>query len=144
MVDSHTTVGAGTQIGARVRITSGTQIGGLIEPLQHLPTIIGDDVVIGGQCGIYDGVAVGSGAVLSAGTILTRQSRIYDPKTKEVYCASAGRSLVVPPRAVIAPGARLLNKGAGAKSGLMLQVLVIFGWRDDGEGKEFIWEDLME
>jgi 2,3,4,5-tetrahydropyridine-2-carboxylate N-succinyltransferase len=144
VIDSHVSVGVAAQIGARVRITAGTQIGGLIEPLGQLPVVIGDDVQLGGQCGVYDGVSLGAGAVLCAGTIVTRQSMIYDPKRKEVYRASASCPLMIPPMAIIGTGARFLNKGEGIKSGLMVQVLIIAGWRNEIDPRQLLWEDLME
>jgi len=130
-LDSHVMVGLCAQLGERVQVSSGTQIGGVIAPLDRLPNVIGDDVIIGGNCGIYDGVQVGQGAVLGAGTILTGQSRVYDLKNQQIYRHTSQQPLTIPPGAVIVPGAQPVVRGPAANSGLMIQVPVIVGYRDD-------------
>lgn len=130
-LDSHVMIGLCAQIGERVQISSGSQIGGLIAPLDRLPNIIGDEVVIGGNCGIYDGVQVGRGAMLAAGTILNGQSRVYDLKRQQIYRRTPEQSLAIPPQAVVVPGAQPVVRGSAGGSGLMIQVPVIVGYRDD-------------
>lgn len=130
-LDSHVMIGLCAQIGEQVQISSGTQIGGVITPLNRLPNIIGDGVVIGGNCGIYDGIQVGPGAVIAAGTILTGQSRVYDLKHQRIYRSTPQQPLAIPPRAVVVPGAQPVVRGPAANSGLMIQVPVIVGYRDD-------------
>lgn len=130
-LDSHVMIGLCAQLGERVQVSSGTQIGGLIAPLDRLPNVIADDVIIGGNCGIYDGVQVGKGAVLGAGTILTGQSRVYDLKNQQIYRHMPQQPLTIPPRAVVLLGAQPVVRGPAANSGLMIQVPVIVGYRDD-------------
>jgi 2,3,4,5-tetrahydropyridine-2-carboxylate N-succinyltransferase len=138
-VDSHVTIGACTQIGASVRIGCGSHIGGVIEPLEALPSIVCDHAVIGPNCGLYDGVSVGEGAVLMPGCILTGRSRIYDFRRKVVYGAPRGRNLFIPPGVVVAPGARPMGRGSAEESGLLLQVPVIIGDRAEIDlGDDFL------
>jgi 2,3,4,5-tetrahydropyridine-2-carboxylate N-succinyltransferase len=144
VLDSHVLVGACAQIGERVQIGCGVQVGGHIQPVESLPVIIGDDVVVGGQCGIYDGATVGDGAILCAGTILTAQTRVYDAMRKQIYTASPHRSLVIPPMAIVMPGARQLAKGKCEGSGLLVHVPVIVGYRDDASLSGSLLDELMD
>ena len=130
LLDSHVTIGLCAQIGERVHIASGANIGGVINPLQQLPTIVCNDVVIGGNCGIYDGVFVGEGALISAGTILNGQTPIYDVVRRTYYRASPGELLIVPPFAVVFPGAHALENGAAEGPSPLVQIPVIIGYRD--------------
>jgi 2,3,4,5-tetrahydropyridine-2-carboxylate N-succinyltransferase len=142
-IDSHCSIGACTRIGKRVAINPGVQIGGVMQPIEMLPTIIGDDAILGGQSGVYDGVLVSAGAVIAAGVVLTRQSVLYDPRRKETHRSAPGGSLIVPPMAVVVAGARFLDKGAGVGSGLLANVPVIAGYRDDPNLGEFVLSELM-
>lgn len=144
VLDSHALVGACAQIGERVQIGAAAQIGGHIEPVDVLPVIIGDDVVMGGQCGVYDGAVIGAGAVLAAGTMLTAQTRVYDGIRKQIYEASAHRPLVIPPMAILMPGARQLSKGKYAGSGLLLHVPVVVGYRDDPSLPASLLDEFMD
>jgi 2,3,4,5-tetrahydropyridine-2-carboxylate N-succinyltransferase len=139
MLDSHVMVGICAQIGRRARISSGTQIGGFLHPLDRLPTIISDDAVIGGNCGVYDGVVVGAGAILAAGTVVTAQSRIYDPIRRQEYRAAADSPLVIPPLAIVVPGARTTLRDPA----LMVQVPIIAGYRDDPALSEDLLQGLL-
>ena len=143
-LDSHVMIGPCAQIGAGVRISSGTQIGGVLTPLEAFPAIVEDHVVIGGNCGIYDGVFIGEGALLHAGTVLTAQSRVYDLRNKRVYRAGLGQPLAIPPRAIVMPGARPLTKGAAAQSGLLIQMPIIVGTTDTTNANEDLLADLLE
>jgi 2,3,4,5-tetrahydropyridine-2,6-dicarboxylate N-succinyltransferase len=140
LLESNVTIGIGSQIGERVSIGSGTNVGSLLgPPADRLPTVICDEVVMGGNCGIYGGVYVGRGAVISAGTIVTAQSRVYDLVKKQYFKSQHGQPLAVPPKAIVAPGARALRKGPAAGSGLLLQLPVIVGYRDDPAlGEDFL------
>jgi 2,3,4,5-tetrahydropyridine-2,6-dicarboxylate N-succinyltransferase len=145
MLDCYVTVGLCAQIGERTSISSGTHIGGFLgPPAERLPTILCDEVIVGGNCGIYGGVYVGRGAVLAAGTILTGQSRVYDAIKKQYTKSHQGQPLAIPANAIVAPGARAITKGPAAGMGLMLQLPVIVGYRDQpGIGEDFLagWMD---
>ena len=131
MVDSHALVGSCAQIGKRVHLSAAAQIGGVLEPVNASPVVIEDDVLIGGNSGVYEGTLVRKGAVLAAGTILTRGTPLFDLVKGEVLRASAGSPLVVPENAVVVPGARAVSKGKGQEWGLSLYAPAIVKYRDD-------------
>ena len=143
-LDSHVMVGLCAQIGERVQIGSGTQIGGYIDPPDRLPTVIGDEVVIGGNCGVYDGVHLQDGVMLAAGVILTAQSRIFDPAKEKYYCARKNQPLIVPPMAIIVMGARPMTSESAAKAALCVQVPIVAGYRDDPDLKDDLLRNLTE
>jgi 2,3,4,5-tetrahydropyridine-2-carboxylate N-succinyltransferase len=143
VLDSHVSVGLGAQIGEGVHISSGTHIGGVVAPLWRYPNILGDDVVVGGNCGIYDGVEVGRGALLGAGTILTGDTRVYDIRSGEFYQRDGEQSLKIPPMAVVMMGARPITGGPAAALGLTLPVPIIVGYRDDPNFKNDFMRELM-
>jgi 2,3,4,5-tetrahydropyridine-2-carboxylate N-succinyltransferase len=133
MIDSHALVGSCAQIGKRVHLSAAAQIGGVLEPVNAAPVIIEDDVLVGGNCGVYEGTLVRARAVLGAGTILTRSTPLYDLVRGEVYRASHEQPLEVPENAVVVPGSRAVTKGKG-KSGewnLSLYTPVIVKYRDE-------------
>jgi 2,3,4,5-tetrahydropyridine-2-carboxylate N-succinyltransferase len=133
MIDSHALVGSCAQIGKRVHLSAAAQIGGVLEPVNAAPVIIEDDVLVGGNCGVYEGTLVRARAVLGAGTILTRSTPLYDLVRGEVYRARKEQSLEVPENAVVVPGSRAVTKGKG-KSGewnLSLYTPVIVKYRDE-------------
>ena len=131
MVDSHALVGSCAQIGKRVHLSAAAQIGGVLEPVNASPVIIEDDVLVGGNCGVYEGTVVRRGAVLAAGTILTRGTPLFDLVKGEVLRASGEQPLVVPEKAVVTPGARAVTKGKGQEWGLSVYAPVIVKYRDD-------------
>jgi 2,3,4,5-tetrahydropyridine-2-carboxylate N-succinyltransferase len=131
MVDSHALVGSCAQIGKRVHLSAAAQIGGVLEPINAAPVIIEDDVLVGGNCGVYEGTLVRAHAVLGAGTILTRSTPLYDLVRGEVYRATADQSLEVPENAVVVPGSRAVKKGAGVEWNLSLYTPVIVKYRDE-------------
>ena len=131
LIDSHALVGSCAQIGKRVHLSAAAQLGGVLEPVHATPVIVEDDVLIGGNCGVYEGTLVRSGAVLGAGTILTRSTPLYDLVRQEVYRASDDQPLEVPAGAVVVPGARAVRKGRAAEWGLSLYAPVIVKYRDD-------------
>jgi 2,3,4,5-tetrahydropyridine-2,6-dicarboxylate N-succinyltransferase len=131
MIDSHALVGSCAQIGKRVHLSAAAQIGGVLEPVNAAPVIIEDDVLIGGNCGVYEGTLVRARAVLGAGTILTRSTPLYDLVRGEIYRASAEQSLEVPENAVVVPGSRAVKKGKGAEWNLSLYTPVIVKYRDE-------------
>jgi 2,3,4,5-tetrahydropyridine-2,6-dicarboxylate N-succinyltransferase len=131
VLDSHVMVGACTQIGEGVHVGPGTQISGVINPLEYLPSIIGNDVIIGGNCGLHDGVCIGDAAVLAPGTVLSGFTRLYDSVRKLEYKRVGSQPLVVPPKAIVASGARFVADCA-ATSVLPIDGIVI-GYRDQGD-----------
>lgn len=131
MVDSHALVGSCAQVGARVHISAGAQIGGVIEPVGALPVIIEDDVLVGGNTGIYEGAVIKSRAVIAAGTVLTGSTPVYDLVHGKVIRPEPGQPLVVPSGAVVVPGARAVTVGPGKDWGLSLATPVIVKYRDD-------------
>jgi len=131
MIDSHALVGSCAQIGKRVHLSAAAQIGGVLEPVNAAPVIIEDEVLVGGNCGVYEGTLVRARAVLGAGTILTRSTPLYDLVRGEVHRASADRPLEVPENAVVVPGSRALNQGKGAEWNLSLYTPVIVKYSDE-------------
>ena len=143
MIDSHALVGSCAQIGKRVHLSAAAQIGGVLEPVNAAPVIIEDDVLIGGNCGVYEGTLVRTRAVLGAGTILTRSTPLYDLVHGEVYRATAERPLEVPENAVVVPGSRAVTKGKGKADGwgLSLYTPVIVKYRDEKTERGIELED---
>jgi len=131
MVDSHALVGSCAQVGKRVHLSAAAQVGGVLEPVNAAPVIIEDDVLVGGNCGIYEGTLVRARAVLGSGTILTRSTPLYDLVRGDVYRASADRPLEVPENAVVVPGSRAVTKGKGIEWNLSLYTPVIVKYRDE-------------
>ena len=125
MIDSHALVGSCAQIGRRVHLSAAAQIGGVLEPVGALPVIVEDDVLVGGLCGVFEGTIVGEGAVLAAGTVLTRSTRVFDLVNESVLQGSAERPLTIPPRAVVVPGSRPARGELAARHGLQLYTPVI-------------------
>jgi 2,3,4,5-tetrahydropyridine-2-carboxylate N-succinyltransferase len=141
MVDSHALVGSCAQIGKRVHLSAAAQVGGVLEPVNAAPVIIEDDVLVGGNCGIYEGTLVRARAVLGAGTILTRSTPLYDLVHGEVYRATPEKPLEVPENAVVVPGSRAVKKGKGADWNLSLYTPVIVKYRDEKTDKGIELED---
>jgi 2,3,4,5-tetrahydropyridine-2-carboxylate N-succinyltransferase len=130
LIDSHALVGSCAQIGARVHISAAAQIGGVIEPVGALPVIVEDEVLIGGNTGLYEGAVIKRRAVVAAGTILTGSTPVYDLVRGEIIRPTADRPLVVPEGAVVVPGARAVSGGRGPEWGLSLATPVIVKYRD--------------
>ena len=135
MIDSHALVGSCAQIGKRVHVSAAAQIGGVLEPVNASPVIIEDDVLVGGNCGVYEGTLVRSRSVLGAGTILTRSTPVYDLVRGEVYRADSERALEIPEGAVVVPGSRAVKKGQAAEWGISLYTPVIVKYRDEKTDK---------
>ena len=130
LIDSHALVGSCAQVGRRVHISAGVQIGGVLEPVGEVPVVLEDDVLVGGNCGVYEGAIVRERAILGAGVILTAATPVYDVVRGQVYRKEAGRPLEIPAGAVVVPGARAMREGQGAAWGLALQTPVIVKYRD--------------
>jgi 2,3,4,5-tetrahydropyridine-2-carboxylate N-succinyltransferase len=131
LIDSHALVGSCAQIGRRVHLSAAAQIGGVLEPVGALPVIVEDDVLVGGNTGVYEGTVVKERAVIAAGVVLTASTPIYDLPKGTIIRAEAGEPLVVPAGAVVVPGARSVQAGAGREWGLSLATPVIVKYRDD-------------
>lgn len=131
MVDSHALVGSCAQIGKRVHISAAAQIGGVLEPVNAAPVVIEDDVLVGGNCGVYEGTIVRTRAVLAAGVVLTRGTPVFDLVHETVYKASGDSPLEIPEAAVVVPGTRAIKSGWGAEQQLGLQAPVIVKYRDE-------------
>src|SRR5215207_2449274 len=131
MIDSHALVGSCAQIGRRVHLSAAAQIGGVLEPVGALPVIIEDDVMVGGNCGVYEGAIVKRRSVLAAGTVITGSTPVYDLPNGRVIRGEAGAPLVIPEGAVVVPGARHVTTGRGPEWGLSLATPVIVKYRDE-------------
>ncbi|OFW00854.1 MAG: 2,3,4,5-tetrahydropyridine-2,6-dicarboxylate N-succinyltransferase [Acidobacteria bacterium RIFCSPLOWO2_02_FULL_68_18] len=131
LVDSHALVGSCAQIGAKVHLSAAAQIGGVIEPVGAMPVVVEDEVLVGGNCGVYEGAIIRRRAVLASGTIITGSTPIYDLPNGRIIAPVSGQPLVVPEGAVVVPGARRVTVGAGREWGLSLATPVIVKYRDE-------------
>jgi 2,3,4,5-tetrahydropyridine-2,6-dicarboxylate N-succinyltransferase len=143
MVDSHALVGSCAQIGKRVHISAAAQIGGVLEPVGAVPVVIEDDCLVGGNCGVYEGTIVREGAVLAAGTILTASTPVFDLVHGNMIKRAEGRTLEIPPGAVVVPGSRAVRSEKGQEWGLSLYAPVIVKYRDDKTDKSTQLEDYL-
>jgi 2,3,4,5-tetrahydropyridine-2-carboxylate N-succinyltransferase len=132
MIDSHALVGSCAQVGARVHLSAAAQVGGVLEPVGAMPVIIEDDVLVGGNSGIYEGAVVRKGAVIGAGTILTGSIPVYDAVNGRVLRKTPEMPLTIPEGAVVVPGTRPLNSEYGVEKRLHLSCAVIVKYRDKG------------
>ena len=130
LIDSHALVGSCAQVGARVHVSAAAQIGGVIEPVGAMPVIVEDDVLVGGNTGIYEGAVIKARAVIAAGTVLTGSTPVYDLVHERIIAPVAGEPLIVPEGAVVVPGARAVSVGAGREWGVSLATPVIVKYRD--------------
>lgn len=144
MIDSHALVGSCAQIGARVHLSAAAQIGGVLEPIGASPVIIEDDVIIGGNSGIYEGITVKKGAVIGAGTVLTASVPVYDLVNGERLKVERGESLVIPENAVVVPGSRPMNSSPFAREHqLQINCGLIIKYRDDKTDAATALEELL-
>jgi len=143
MVDSHALVGSCAQVGARCHISAASQIGGVLEPVGAMPVIIEDDVLVGGNCGVYEGTVVKKRAVLGTGTILNRSTPVYDLVRGEVYSATEDEPLMIPEEAVVVAGSRAVTRGKGQDWGISLYTPVIVKYRDSKTDTKIQLEDLL-
>ena len=131
MIDSHALVGSCAQVGERVHLSAAAQLGGVLEPVNASPVVVEDDVVVGGNCGIYEGTVVRRRAVIGAGVVLTRGTPVYDLERQTIHRAEASKPLIIPENAVVVPGARAVKDDWGKREGLSLQTPVIVKYRDE-------------
>jgi len=143
MVDSHALVGSCAQVGKNCHISAASQIGGVLEPVGALPVIVEDEVLIGGNCGIYEGTVVKRRAVLGTGTILNRSTPVYDLVRNTVYRATDDEPLVIPEEAVIVAGSRAVTSGPGKEWGISVYTPIIVKYRDVKTDTKIQLEDLL-
>lgn len=143
MVDSHALVGSCAQIGRRVHLSAAAQIGGVLEPAGALPVIIEDEVLVGGNCGVYEGTIVRERAVLAPGTILSGGTSVFDLVNDRVYRREGDRPLEIPAGAVVVPGTRPVKSGPGAGAGIGLYTPVIVKYRDEKTETSVRLEELL-
>jgi 2,3,4,5-tetrahydropyridine-2-carboxylate N-succinyltransferase len=143
MVDSHALVGSCAQVGKSCHVSAAAQIGGVLEPVGALPVIIEDEVILGGNCGVYEGTVVKRGAVLGTGTILNRSTPVYDVVNGTVHAATEDQPLVIPEKAVVVAGSRPISHGPGKDWGLSLYTPVIVKYRDAKTDLRTQLEDLL-
>ncbi len=140
MLDSHSLVGSCAQIGRNVHLSAGSQIGGVLEPIGARPVIVEDDVFIGGNCGIYEGVLIRKGAVVASGVILTSSTKIFDVVNETIYSGSADSPLVVPENAVVVAGSRKLKGDFAEEYGLSVYSPIIIKYRDERTNTKSVLE----
>jgi 2,3,4,5-tetrahydropyridine-2-carboxylate N-succinyltransferase len=143
MVDSHALVGSCAQIGRRVHLSAAAQIGGVLEPAGALPVIIEDEVLVGGNAGVYEGTIVRERAVLAPGTILSGGTSVFDLVHDRVYRRDGSRPLEIPAGAVVVPGSRPVKSGPGAAAGIALYAPVIVKYRDEKTDTAVRLEELL-
>jgi 2,3,4,5-tetrahydropyridine-2-carboxylate N-succinyltransferase len=143
MIDSHALVGSCAQVGRSCHISAASQIGGVLEPVGALPVIIEDEVLVGGNCGVYEGTIVKRRAVLGTGTILNRSTPVYDIVRGKVYAATDSEPLIVPEEAVVVAGSRSISRGVGLDWGISLYTPVIVKYRDSKTDAKIRLEDLL-
>ncbi len=143
MIDSHALVGSCAQIGKRVHISAAAQIGGVLEPVGAVPVIIEDDVLVGGNCGVYEGTIVRERAVLATGTVLTGSTPVYDLVRNQIYQRQSDRPLEIPAGAVVVPGARNIQTEPGKSWGLSLYAAIIVKYRDEKTERSVQLEDYL-
>ncbi len=143
MIDSHALVGSCAQIGKRVHLSAAAQIGGVLEPIGAMPVIIEDDVLVGGNCGVYEGAIVRERAVLAAGTILTGGTPVYDLVRDAVYRKTDDQPLEIPAGAVVVAGSRAITQGKGAELALSVYTPIIIKYRDEKTDASVQLEDFL-
>ncbi len=131
MIDSHALVGSCAQIGKHVHLSAAAQIGGVLEPVGAVPVIIEDDVLVGGNTGVYEGTIVRERAVLASGVILTRSTPVFDLPNGRVIKADGDKPLEIPAGAVVVQGSRAVTSGFGKDSGLSIYCPIIVKYRDE-------------
>lgn len=143
MIDSHALIGSCAQIGKRCHISAAAQIGGVLEPVGALPVIIEDEVLVGGNCGVYEGTVVRERAILAAGVTLTGSMPLFDAVRGEIRRREGDHPLEVPAGAVVVPGSRALQSGPAAGMGLSVYAPIIIKYRDSKTDASVQLEDFL-
>jgi 2,3,4,5-tetrahydropyridine-2,6-dicarboxylate N-succinyltransferase len=141
MIDSHALVGSCAQIGKRVHLSAAAQIGGVLEPIGALPVIIEDDVFVGGNTGIFEGMIVKQRAVIAAGVILTGSTPVYDLVNELIYRRTKETPLIIPENAVVVPGSRPIETPYAKKNQLALYAPIIIKYRDSKSDAATVLEE---
>lgn len=143
MVDSHALIGSCAQVGKRCHVSAAAQIGGVLEPVGAMPVIIEDEVLVGGNCGVYEGAIVRERAILASGVILTGGTPIFDAVRGAIYRREGDKPLEVPAGAVVVPGARAITVGPAKDWGLSVYAPVIIKYRDEKTEASVKLEDFL-
>ena len=131
LIDSHALVGSCAQLGKKIHLSAAAQIGGVLEPINSVPVIIEDEVMIGGNCGIYEGTIVQKRAVIGAGCIITGSTPVYDTVKGKIYRKTKDEPLVIPEGAVVVAGSRPLANQFGMENHLSVYTPMIIKYRDE-------------
>ena len=143
MIDSHALVGSCAQVGKRVHLSAGSQLGGVLEPVGAMPVIVEDEVLVGGNCGVYEGTVVKKRAVLGSGTILNGSTPVYDLVRGQILRRSGDQPLIIPEEAVVVPGSRAIASGKGREWNISLYTPVIVKYRDSKTDQSIQLEDFL-
>ena len=143
MLDSHSLVGSCAQVGKNCHISASAQIGGVLEPINASPVIIEDNVLIGGNCGIYEGVLIKKNAILASGVIITSSTPVYDLVNKEVYKTTSSNPLTIPENSVVVPGSRPASAEFARKNSIHLHTPVIVKYRDASSNAKTALEEAL-
>ena len=143
MIDSHALVGSCAQVGRRVHLSAGSMLGGVLEPVRGLPVIVEDEVLIGGNCGVYEGTVVGRRAVLGAGVVLTSGVTVYDVPNKTSYRRTSSQPLRIPEGAVVVPGSRRMGEPYAERHALSIATPIIVKYRDEKTDGAVALEDAL-
>lgn len=130
LVDSHVLVGSCAQIGKNVHLSAAVQVGGVLEPIGAVPVIIEDEVMVGGNCGIYEGTIVHKRAVIGTGVILNASTPVYDLVREVIYRKTEEHPLEIPEGAVVVQGSRPTKNAFAEKHGIHVYSPVIIKYRD--------------
>jgi 2,3,4,5-tetrahydropyridine-2-carboxylate N-succinyltransferase len=131
MIDSHALVGSCAQVGKRVHLSAGAQLGGVLEPVGLRPVIVEDDALVAGNAGVFEGTMIGRRAVIGPGVQLTRSTAVYDLVQGQIHRATADQPLTIPDGAVVVPGSRPASGDFASEHGVHLYVPVIVKYRDE-------------
>jgi 2,3,4,5-tetrahydropyridine-2,6-dicarboxylate N-succinyltransferase len=142
-VDSHALVGSCAQVGKNVHLSAASQLGGVLEPIGAMPVIIEDDVMIGGNCGIYEGTIVEEKAVIGTGVILNGSTPVYDLIHERILRKTSQQPLVIPRGAVVVAGSRPIKNKFAEQHGLSIYTPLIIKYRDEKTDKAVSLEDLL-
>lgn len=143
MIDSHALVGSCAQLGKNVHLSAASQVGGVLEPIGAMPVIIEDDVFIGGNCGLYEGIIVKTKAVIGTGVILNASTPVFDNTTGEFLKKTPDKPLTIPENAVVIAGSRPINSGMGQKYGIHIYCPIIIKYRDSKTDTAIVLEELL-
>lgn len=143
MIDSHALIGSCAQVGKRCHVSAAAQIGGVLEPVGAMPVIIEDEVLVGGNCGVYEGAIVRERAILASGVILTGGTPVFDAVRGEIYRREGDKPLEVPAGAVVVPGARAITVGPAKDWGLSVYAPIIIKYRDEKTEASVRLEDFL-